>query len=165
MARVVVTGAAGPLGRRVVEHLLAHPEVASVVAVDVLDPGPTAADVRRADLVSADLGPLLDGADAVIHLASTFGPPIAGSEIEAAPNVAMARRVLVMNQSRLVMDGTVDEVFSKASQLFEMGLSVPQITEVFLRLKEKGYPVRTDIYTAGAAAKELKRVMGGGADA
>ena len=95
MARVVVTGAAGPLGRRVVEHLLAHPEVASVVAVDVLDPGPTAAEVRRADLVSADLGPLLDGADAVIHLASTFGPPIAGSEIEAAPDVAMARRVLV----------------------------------------------------------------------
>ncbi len=76
-----------------------------------------------------------------------------------------ARRVLVMSDSRLVYDGTVEEVFSHAHELWGMGLSVPQITEVFIRLRDKGYPVRPGVFTAGAAARELKRVMGGGGSA
>ncbi len=74
-----------------------------------------------------------------------------------------AKRVLVMNDARLVMDGSVDAIFSQAQQLQEMGLTVPQMTEVFLRLQQKGFAVRTDIYTADGAAAELRRLMGGGA--
>ncbi len=74
-----------------------------------------------------------------------------------------AKRVLVMNDSRLVMDGSVDEIFSRADELHAMGLTVPQMTEVFLQLKNKGFDVRTDIYTADGAAAELCRLMGGGA--
>ena len=73
-----------------------------------------------------------------------------------------AKRVLVMNDSRLVMDGTVDEVFGRATELHGMGLSVPQMTEVFLKLKEKGFDIRTDIYTADGAAAEVLRMLGGG---
>ena len=72
-----------------------------------------------------------------------------------------AKRVLVMNESRLVMDGTVDEVFGRAAELHAMGLTVPQMTEVFLRLKEKGLDVPTDVYTADGAARAVLRLLGG----
>ena len=72
-----------------------------------------------------------------------------------------ANRVLVMNESELIMDGTVDEVFSQASRLRQIGLTVPQLTEVFLKLKEKGYDVNTNVYTAQNAVSELGRLMGG----
>lgn len=90
MDRVVVTGAAGPSGRRVVELLRARPDVGEVVALDLhAAPGAT-----PADLVTADLAPVFDGAGAVFHLASTFGPRLVGPEIDAATDVTMARRVL-----------------------------------------------------------------------
>jgi nucleoside-diphosphate-sugar epimerase len=94
MARVVVTGAAAPLGSRVVELLLARDDVSSVVAVDLLPCPVAGAEVRHLDLATSDLGPAFDGADAVIHLASVFGPAIEGAEIDDAIEVLMARRVL-----------------------------------------------------------------------
>ena len=88
--RVVVTGAASALGRRVAALLRSRPDVASVVALDLRDaPGTT-----LVDLVTADLAPHLAGATAVFHLASAFGPAVEGPEIDAATDVAMARRVL-----------------------------------------------------------------------
>ena len=72
-----------------------------------------------------------------------------------------AERILVMNDSRLIMDGSVSEVFSRAEELKKTGLSVPQITEVFLRLKEMGYDVPTDVYTVKHAASEILRIKGG----
>jgi len=94
MARVVVTGAAASLGAQVVARLVARPDVDAVVAVD-LAPCPTpGAEVRQLDLVTSDLSAAFAGADAVIHLASVFGPAIEGDEIDDAVEVAMARRVL-----------------------------------------------------------------------
>ena len=61
-------------------------------------------------------------------------------------------RLLVMNGSRLTMDGTPDEVFRRASELVEMGLDIPEVTRVFLRLKQMGLPVEPAV----AALKKLK---------
>lgn len=72
-----------------------------------------------------------------------------------------AKRVLVMNDSRLVMDGSVDEVFGRADELHAMGLTVPQMTEVFLKLREKGFAVPIDVYTADRAAAALLAHIGG----
>ena len=91
MVRVVVTGAASSLGREVTKLLAQRGDVDEVVALD-LRSGP---GIRAIDLVTADLASAFDGADAVIHLASVFGPAIEGPEIDAAVDVAMARRVLV----------------------------------------------------------------------
>ena len=74
----------------------------------------------------------------------------------------LATKVLVMNNSRLAYYGTVEEVFSHASELREMGLNIPHITELFLRLKEKGYNVRTDIYTLEKAKEEILKLLKGG---
>ena len=67
-------------------------------------------------------------------------------------------RLLVMNGSRLAMDGTPNEVFRRASELVEMGLDIPEVTRVFLRLQEMGLPVEPvySIEQAVAALKKLK---------
>lgn len=72
-----------------------------------------------------------------------------------------ATKVIVMNSSKVEMSGTVDEVFEKASRLREIGLSVPQITEIFIKLREKGYPVSEKIYTVEQGYLELKKLFEG----
>ena len=71
----------------------------------------------------------------------------------------LADRLLVMNGGRLVMDGTPDEVFRDAASLVDMGLDVPEVTRVFLRLRELGLPVRP-VYSMEQAVAELKRLKG-----
>lgn len=67
----------------------------------------------------------------------------------------MADRVLVMDGGRLVMNGSVPEVFSRRSELCAMGLGIPAPAELLFRLRERGLNVRTDIYDADAAAEEI----------
>ena len=71
-------------------------------------------------------------------------------------------RLLVMNGSHLSMDGTPAEVFAKAEELVAMGLNIPQVTRVFLRLREKGLDVEP-VYTIEQAVESLKKVKGGAA--
>ena len=73
-------------------------------------------------------------------------------------------RLLVMNGSHLAMDGTPSEVFTHAEELVEMGLNIPQVTQVFLRLRELGIPVE-NVYTIDQAVAEIKRIKGGAAHA
>ncbi len=72
-----------------------------------------------------------------------------------------ATKVIVMNSSKVEMSGTVDEVFERASRLREIGLSVPQITEIFIKLREKGYDVSEKIYTVEQGYLELKKLFEG----
>lgn len=70
-----------------------------------------------------------------------------------------ADKVLVMNKSEVEMFGTVNEVFSKVERLADIGLNVPQLTQIFLNLKHNGMTVRTDIYTIKNAEAELLRLL------
>ena len=72
----------------------------------------------------------------------------------------LTERLLVMNESRLAMDGTPREVFCRAEELLEMGLDIPEITQVFLRLKQMGLDVEP-VYTIDQAVAALKRLKGG----
>ena len=69
-------------------------------------------------------------------------------------------RLLVMNGSRLAMDGTPSEVFSRAQELLAMGLNIPQVTQVFLKLKKLGLDVKS-VYTMEQAVAEIVRLRGG----
>ena len=69
-------------------------------------------------------------------------------------------RLLVMNGSKLAMDGTPAQVFARAEEVVEMGLSIPQVTQVFLHLRKMGVPVE-NVYTIEQAVAELKRLKGG----
>ena len=73
-------------------------------------------------------------------------------------------RLLVMNGSKLAMDGTPAEVFCHAEELVKMGLNIPQVTQVFLRLQKLGLDV-ANVYTIAQAVSEIKRLRGGMANA
>ena len=73
-------------------------------------------------------------------------------------------RLLVMNGSKLAMDGPPQEIFSHAQELLDMGLSIPQVTQVFLHLKKMGLDVK-NVYTIEQAVAECKRIRGGAAHA
>ena len=69
-------------------------------------------------------------------------------------------RLLVMNGSRLAMDGAPAEVFTHAEELVEMGLNIPQVTQVFLELRKMGVNV-PNVYTIAQAVEALKKLRGG----
>ena len=75
---------------------------------------------------------------------------------------ASVDRIIVMNKGGVYMDATPGEVFSHAGELTEIGLDVPQVTQVFARLRELGLPVRPDVYTVGFGSKVLLALKGGG---
>ena len=68
-----------------------------------------------------------------------------------------ADRVLVMDQGRIVLEGTPGEVFSKADRLKEMGLDVPALTELALKLRKKGVQL-PEILTEDEMVVELCRL-------
>ena len=74
----------------------------------------------------------------------------------------IASKVLVMNKGELAYYDSVDEVFSNAQELREMGLNIPEITQIFIGLKEKGYDVDVNIYTHEKAKAELLKLLKGG---
>lgn len=74
----------------------------------------------------------------------------------------VATKILVMNKSQVAMYDTVENVFSHADELEEMGLNVPQVTRVFMKLKAKGIDIATDIYTVADGCNRLVSLMKGG---
>ena len=69
-------------------------------------------------------------------------------------------RLLVMNGSKLAMDAPPAQVFTHAEGLTQMGLNIPQVTQVFLELKKLGLDVK-NVYTIEQAAAEIRRLKGG----
>ena len=77
----------------------------------------------------------------------------------------IADRLLVLNEGEIEMCAPPNEVLARAARLQEIGLTVPQVTELFLRLKELGLPVDTATYTLPQALRQLLSLRGGNADA
>ena len=73
----------------------------------------------------------------------------------------VADRVLVMNHGKVERFDQTKNIFKHGERLAEIGLRVPQVTQVFLELKRLGADVRTDVYTMdfakGVAMDFLKR--------
>ena len=51
--------------------------------------------------------------------------------------------------------GSPEEVFGQSDRLSEIGLSVPPVTALMARIKERGADIRTDILNIGDAKKVL----------
>lgn len=66
-----------------------------------------------------------------------------------------ADKILVMNKAQVFCYEDTPEVFKRAEELTDIGLSVPQITRVFNRLKQSGIDIRTDVYTTEFAKKTI----------
>ena len=59
----------------------------------------------------------------------------------------IADRLIVFNRGRIALDGTPRQVFSRAKELREMGLSVPAAAEIAVRLREMGLPLDEGVFT------------------
>ncbi len=73
----------------------------------------------------------------------------------------MADKVIVINNSTVAMQGTVDEVYSRGEELRSMGLNVPEITEVFAKLRAKGIDVPANVYTVEQGAEIIRKLSSG----
>ena len=72
----------------------------------------------------------------------------------------LTERLLVMNDSGLAMDGTPEEVFKRADELLAVGLDIPDVTRLFLRLREMGAPVEP-VYTVEQGIRQLQALRKG----
>lgn len=71
---------------------------------------------------------------------------------DIAKNVS---KILVMNESKLFCYDETVKVFRRSQELEAMGLTVPQVTRVFNRLKAMGIDIKEDVYTTDYARKVL----------
>ncbi len=71
-----------------------------------------------------------------------------------------ADRIIVMNDAKILMDGSPKGVFARYKELEAVGLSAPQMVYIMQYLRECGLPVRTDILTVDEAAEEILRHRG-----
>lgn len=76
-----------------------------------------------------------------------------------------ADRILVMSKAKLFCFDETEKVFSRAEEISQIGLDVPQITKVFMELKKRGLDFGKEVYTVGYARdlllKKLRERAGG----
>lgn len=71
----------------------------------------------------------------------------------------VADRILVMNKSKVFCFDETEKVFSRAEEIAEIGLDVPQITKVFIELKKHGFDFGKEVYTVDYAKELLLRYL------
>ena len=67
----------------------------------------------------------------------------------------VADKVIVMNDGEIAMQGTVEQVYSQGEKLAELGLDVPEITSVFIELKNAGFDLGKTEYTVDGAKESI----------
>ena len=75
---------------------------------------------------------------------------------------SIAEKILVMNKGRLAFSGTVDEVFSHAEELIGMGLDIPQMAQLCLALRARGFSLPETVYTVEQAHAAILASLGKG---
>ncbi len=66
-----------------------------------------------------------------------------------------ADRVIVMEAGKIIMDDKPIEVFSRVKELKELGLDVPQVTELAYNLYSKGFNINPRLLTVEEMVMEL----------
>jgi len=71
----------------------------------------------------------------------------------------LAKRVVVLDQGRVVLDGPAREIFARGDALEALGLGVPAVTDLVRRLRARGLPVREDALTADEARAAIREAL------
>ncbi|OCL27811.1 energy-coupling factor transporter ATPase [Orenia metallireducens] len=66
-----------------------------------------------------------------------------------------ADRIIVMEEGRIVLEGTPQEIFSQVDRIKEYHLDVPQVTELAFKLHQQGLNIRPDIFDIDRLVSEL----------
>ena len=73
---------------------------------------------------------------------------------------ATADRVVVMDNAKILLDGTPQAVFSKAELLKKIGLDVPKSAALAAELRANGIPIRDGVLTADSLADNILELLG-----
>lgn len=73
--------------------------------------------------------------------------------------VVLADRIIVMDQGKIIMDGTPKEIFSRVAEMKELGLEVPYAAELAAELRKEGVPLSETITTKEELVEELCRFV------
>lgn len=72
---------------------------------------------------------------------------------------AQADRVVVMDSGRIIMDDVPKKIFSQVDRLTEVGLDVPQVTQLAYELKKEGVDISLEVLTEEEMSAEISRVI------
>ncbi|MDR3149176.1 MAG: energy-coupling factor transporter ATPase [Oscillospiraceae bacterium] len=67
--------------------------------------------------------------------------------------------IYVFNDGNIEFSGAKETIFARSGRLREIGLDIPEVTQVILKLRELGLPVNPSVYTVKKAAEEIKRYV------
>ena len=67
--------------------------------------------------------------------------------------------MIVMAHAKVLMQGSAKEVFSRADELCQVGLDIPEISTLCAMLRERGIPVEEGIYTVEDALAAVSRLL------
>lgn len=68
-------------------------------------------------------------------------------------------RILVMDRGEVKFFDVPEKIFSMADELEKIGLSLPEISQVMLNLKKRGFDVNSSVFTVNDAAREIARLL------
>jgi energy-coupling factor transport system ATP-binding protein len=74
---------------------------------------------------------------------------------QSMEEAALADRLLVMHNGRLVLDGPPEQVFDFHQRLYDLGLGLPPAVEIARQLRQHGIPLPIGILTIEALAEAL----------
>lgn len=72
---------------------------------------------------------------------------------------AQAERVVVMDNGSIIMDDVPKKIFSQVDRLNEVGLDVPQVTQLAYELKKEGIDISLEVLTEEECAEEIMKIM------
>jgi energy-coupling factor transport system ATP-binding protein len=72
---------------------------------------------------------------------------------------AQADRVVVIDEGEVMMDGTPKQIFSQVDTMKNLGLDVPQVTELVWRLRKSGIDLPADIITEDECVEALAELL------
>jgi len=106
------------------------------------------------------------GRDAILEGIRAYGKETGSTVIIVSHSMedmaAYCDDIVVMAQAKVCLSGTRDEVFANAARLADVGLDVPQITHLMMKLRARGVAVPEGIYTVEAASAALRKLFGKG---
>lgn len=129
--------------------------IAGVIAMEpdvlILDEPTAGLDAAGRDSILKNIRDYRDAQNAAVLMVSHSMEEVA----------LICDRLVVMHRGEIEMDGVPGDVFQNAARLKEIGLSVPQVTEVFGLLRSRGLPVPENVYTLKQAIEALNKLKGG----
>jgi len=72
---------------------------------------------------------------------------------------ARAQKIVMLNAGQVSQAGTPQDIFTKVELLREIGMQLPQVTELLIRLKNDGFRVHTDIVDMESAVEQIKLLL------